>query len=48
MVAQYFSSFEIKHAWEFNESDGNAKGIAGSCMLVLMIVKPRDFKSPYR
>lgn len=26
------------------ESDDNAKGIAGSCMLVLMIVKPRDFK----
>lgn len=24
------------------------KVVAGSCMLVLTIIKPRDFKSPYR
>ena len=26
----------------------NAKGIAGLCVLVLVTVKPRDAKSPYR
>lgn len=30
------------------ESNDNAKGIVGLCVLVLVIVKPRDFKSPYR